>query len=327
MIASFIGLLLIAGRQHSPLYRGMSYTNSISGLGAYVRSDASLAAMASDGVNCIALNPQQSQSTILSGDIHLNPRSFGNSDAAIIHTIRVAHKLGMKILLKPMVNPRGHWRGDIPASGGWFQAYTGFIQHYAVMAASEHVEAFSVGCEFRANEWDDAEWRRLIGTVRQFYKGPITYCCNWDSYKKVSWWDAVDFIGIDAYFPLAHTPDASPEALEAAATSLADSLAAWRKMNHPDKQIAFTEIGYQSLPKTAMHPWETSGNSADPEAQANAYEAMLQAFWGRPWWAGAFWWGWSSDPDGGGPRDTDFTPQNKPAEAVMRAFYMLPMRK
>jgi hypothetical protein len=299
----------------------MSYVNGIRDAAGFADSDASLAAMAKDGVNCIALNPMQSQSTTTSTDIHIERRFLGSTDDAVIHTIRVAHQLGMKVLLKPMVNPRGRWRGDIPPSDEWFQAYTLFMEHYAVMADNEKVEALSVGCEFNRNQGDDAEWRRVIGVVRHLYHGPITYACNWDSYQKVTWWDAVDFIGVDFYYPLSRTPDPTADAVLAATAKIADSMDAWRRANYPQKKIVFTEIGYRSAPGTSMTPWESPETRPDPQEQRNCYNAVLQTFWDKPWWDGAFWWDWSPNPKGGGPEDKGYTPQNKPAEEVIRDYY------
>ncbi len=41
----------------------------------------------------------------------------------------------------------------------------------------------------------------------------------------------------------------------------------------------------------------------------------------KPWWDGAFWWSWDPNPNSGGSSDTGFTPQNKPAQAVLQQYY------
>lgn len=63
-----------------------------------------------------------------------------------------------------------------------------------------------------------------------------------------------------------------------------------------------------------------------PHVWARAYEAFFRAWWDEPWLAGAFLWKWFLEARGrgwGGERawDTGFTPQGKPAEAVIRRWY------
>jgi hypothetical protein len=57
-------------------------------------------------------------------------------------------------------------------------------------------------------------------------------------------------------------------------------------------------------------------------AQATAYRALFETFWNEPWFAGGFLWKWfDSHAERGGPDNTRFTPQNKPAEEVIREWY------
>ena len=38
---------------------------------------------------------------------------------------------------------------------------------------------------------------------RAVYKGKLTYAANWDGeFEEVAFWDALDVIGVQAYFPL-----------------------------------------------------------------------------------------------------------------------------
>ena len=87
------------------------------------------------------------------------------------------------------------------------------------------------------------------------------------------------------------------------------------------KPLMFTEIGYGSVAGANMAPATTDGGSLDLQEQANAYEAALATFWGKPWMAGMYWWDWSVDPNKGGSGDSSFTPHNKPAEAVLKSYY------
>lgn len=45
-------------------------------------------------------------------------------------------------------------------------------------------------------------WRELIGAVRAMYDGPLTYGANFDQFARVAFWDALDVLSVNAYFPL-----------------------------------------------------------------------------------------------------------------------------
>ncbi|MEL6919167.1 MAG: glycoside hydrolase, partial [Bacteroidota bacterium] len=58
------------------------------------------------------------------------------------------------------------------------------------------------------------------------------------------------------------------------------------------------------------------------EGQVNASKAIFEEFWKEEWFAGGFIWKWFIDHENvGGNTCNRFTPQNKPAEEVMRQFY------
>src|SRR4030065_873482 len=70
----------------------------------------------------------------------------------------------------------------------------------------------------------------------------------------MTWWDAVDIIGVDAYYPLSTKTTPSLDELRTAwqpiVVSLASLAAKWKK------PLILTEIGYRSIDGTAMHPWD-----------------------------------------------------------------------
>ena len=45
-------------------------------------------------------------------------------------------------------------------------------------------------------------WREIIGDIRRIYDGPLGYAANFDQIQEVAFWDALDVIGANAYFPL-----------------------------------------------------------------------------------------------------------------------------
>ena len=95
-----------------------------------------------------------------------------------------------------------------------------------------------------------------------------------------------------------------------------------------NKPVIFTEFAYPSVDYAACtkSPSFSSTEPYNPQAQANYYEAALQVFANKPWFAGMFWWAWSTDPNTGRGSDPtnydsviDFTPQNRPAQSVLTA--------
>ena len=58
-------------------------------------------------------------------------------------------------------------------------------------------------------------WRRIIAAVRKVTKAPLTYAANWTDYQRVGFWDDLDIIGIQAYFPVSDKKSASVAELHA----------------------------------------------------------------------------------------------------------------
>jgi hypothetical protein len=150
----------------------------------------------------------------------------------------------------------------------------------------------------------------------------LTYSANWDEYERIPWWDAVDSVGINAYFPLAESVDPSLEELLVGAAAVRGRLESFhRRVRRP---IIFTEIGFGSVAGAATRPWEAErGAPMDAELQRRCYEAIVRTFSGVPWLEGIYWWKWfsaaSESPDG---LDHDpFSPRNKPAQQIIEAWY------
>ena len=47
-----------------------------------------------------------------------------------------------------------------------------------------------------------SHWRDIIKETREIFEGQLTYAANFDNYMFVDFWDDLDFMGINAYFPL-----------------------------------------------------------------------------------------------------------------------------
>jgi hypothetical protein len=91
-----------------------------------------------------------------------------------------------------------------------------------------------------------------------------------------------------------------------------------------NRPVLFTEFGYRSMDYTAKKPWLVDRNETGVNllAQVNAKQALFEEFWNENWFAGGFVWKWFIHHDrAGGNEDNRFTPQNKPAEDIIRTFY------
>ena len=108
---------------------------------------------------------------------------------------------------------RGRWGASwTPAQiSTWFEDYGKVIVDYAVLAERAHVEAFHVGHELHSlltNPGNEAHWRELIAKVRAVYKGKVSVAFNGNPFFDdmdrggVPWLDALDFIGLDCYWPI-----------------------------------------------------------------------------------------------------------------------------
>lgn len=254
---------------------------------------------------------------------------FGERTDGIRQMARAFKSKGIKTMLKPQLWIRhGEFTGHIKmlTEEDWLafdKSYSDFILTYARLAQEEKIELFAIGTELASYVAARPEsWKKLIAEVRKVYKGKITYAENWDTYDKFPHWALLDFIGIDAYFPLS----------EEKTPTVAHLLEKWEPIKTQIKQLSvetkkpvlFTEYGYRSIDFTALRPWDSSRelNALNFEAQQHALEAIHTAFWNEDWFAGGFLWKWfHKHKQSGGKLDSRFTVQNKPAEVLLKKLY------
>ncbi|MFH1269916.1 MAG: hypothetical protein ABIH75_02515 [Candidatus Omnitrophota bacterium] len=257
-------------------------------------------------------------------------RDRTTSDESLIFAIRKLHELKFKLMLKPhldLVQSNGKWRGEIGFTNpgdwqAWFESYTAFILHYAEIAAGENVEILCIGTELtNAAISQPAFWKELINKIRQVYKGQLTYAANWsEEFDAIEFWNELDYAGIDPYFPLVTSLNPTVEQLKSAWEDWIKKIEPWqKKINKP---VIITEIGYKSAMGANEEPWQHAPiGGVDLELQVNCYEALLEAFWDKPWVYGVYWWYWGVHPKMGGDANRGFTPQNKPAGEVVSRWY------
>ncbi len=254
---------------------------------------------------------------------------WGEKSEGVISAIEMAEQINYNVMIKPhlWVKNQG-WAGDFKLESEeqweqWENTYEQYILHYAKIANDFDVPLLCIGTECRKVVVERPEfWKQLISKIRKIYNGKVTYAANWDNYENIAFWDQLDYIGIDAYFPLdsAKTP------------TVKNLLSGWQKPFEAikqlstkwDKPILFTEYGYRSIDYTSIGHWNVGQDSLNVnlEAQSNAYEALYRKFYNENWFKGGFLWKWHLIKGRYKTFDnTRFTPQGKPAIDVIKKWH------
>ena len=292
---------------------------------------AALAALADTGANFVGLTPTWYQDTLTSNAIEADADKTA-SDAGLVRMIADAHAADMLVMLKPHVDVwDGSWRGFIAPGDvdAWFASYENFIVHYAEIAQANQVELFVMGTELAALSGTDYqdEWTAVANAVMGVYGGTVTYAANHDEYQDVSFWDAVHYVGLDAYFDLgleAPAPDASYDDILAAWDPFVAEVDTWMATDRPSQRAIITEIGYRSIEGAHIRPWESwRVGTYDEQAQADCYRAALEAWTGEDYLDALAFWAWPVDLGtdvGGDGVMTGYSPYGKAAEDVLREY-------
>ncbi len=255
---------------------------------------------------------------------------WGERFEGVKHSIKLAKAQGLKVMLKPQIYIPGSWPGAIRFESDsdwqcWEEQYQHFILDFAKIAQNLDVELFCIGTEFaNSTKLRQAFWVDLIKKIRKSYSGHLTYAANWDEYKGIKFWHLLDYIGIDAYFPL--VPNQNP--------TVPKLMRAWRPISmeikkvakYHNRQVIFTEYGYLSVDSCAHKNWllepELVHRKINELAQANAIEALFLSFGKKDFWAGGFYWKWYPDlkqHDAYTARDYSF--QQKLGEQTIKKYF------
>ena len=248
--------------------------------------------------------------------------------------IAQAKARGLYVLVIPhlWVETSG-WRGEMEPDGedGWarYQAsYRAFVLAWARDAQRYGADAFSIGVECKSWSGRFGEyWSALIADVRAVFDGELTYSANWDEVDDVAFWDQLDLIGVNAFFPLAHENGASDAAYRAGAEAAIGSLEQLSRVL--DKPILLAEIGYTTRRDAAVEPWlwpdDMHGVVVDEREQARALAALAGAAAQSERVRGFFVWRYYANLDDVSQEAAwGFSPHAKLAEPVLSRIFAWP---
>lgn len=255
---------------------------------------------------------------------------FGETTKGAEQCIKLLQQSNIQVMLKPQLwVRRGEFTGHITMKNeeNWEQleqSYTAFILEFAKLAQRTNVELFCIGTELELFiKYRPQFWFNLIEQIKDVYTGKLTYAANWDEYWRTPFWDQLDYIGIDGYFPVS---EMQTPTVEDCRQGWQKHKASLKKFSETKKRpILFTEYGYRSVDYAGKKPWfvDYFGEGVNYEAQSNAYIALYEELWPEDWFAGGFIWKWFVNHERNRGKDNNrFTPQHKPAEKVITQYYL-----
>jgi hypothetical protein len=291
-----------------------------------------------DGANTIGIVVAYVQPAMTSSQIRAGPAT--PSPTALSRAIAYVHSLGMKVALKVFFDSTApasngsHWRWWISPTNRarWFARATELEVGLARLNPDLIIIGTELGSLSTASDTANTTgWEKLIAAIRRVYSGQLTYEAqtptgdfSGSEAQNLRFWNRLDFASLSAYTRLPVPCNASVAQLETAWSVMARRYYAplERRLDRP---IVFGEIGYSSYRCDAQRPYVYEGNADRPildlGEQRNAYAAFFR-FWARQsYMRGALIWNWLPSATAGGPTNLDFTPQGKPAEAVLREAY------
>lgn len=279
------------------------------------------------GINSVAIVFPLYQSDWNANDIMISPISTPSLDE-IKGLILSAHAEDLNVMLRPILDEKsimasGHWRGTIKPSDPrkWFENYSSILIEYAHLAQETNVEIFNIGTEFNSlqqNEYSN-EWFKIIREIRKVYNGKLTYSFNWDclyEIPKINFVSSLDYIGIDAYFPLDAQDNATIEELDKAWNKWMTEVKSVMK----NRSVIVTEAGMIPISGAYRTPyvWSIPGGKLDWQAQANYYESTFNAWASNS--VGIYWWYVAiTQPS---PGEISYSPLGTPTEEIIKQIFL-----
>ncbi len=232
----------------------------------------------------------------------------------------------MSVMMMPIVLLKNagskDWRGVIapPDWDNWFASYNAYITYMAKLANANDVDVFCVGSELLSTEEKRDNWLDTIGQIKQVFPGKLTYSANWDHYTVPTFWDKLDYIGMNNYNELASKPGVPVKELDKTWEPIKKDILDFAAKQK--KPFMFTEVGWHNLQNTIKEPWNYVDQSApiDFSEQEHAYQSFVDT-WGKignDQFMGAFVWEWSPGAD---PKvQHTYSLQGTPAMEIVRKW-------
>ena len=299
-------------------------------------TDASIDGLIKANIEWVAVIPFIGQEDETSKTVRQPIKSdaaWTRRDSAYINTIKDLHEKNLHVQLKPHLWTFSGWRSNVSHDTDedwnvWFDSYENYVLRYARMAEHTGVELFCIGTELKTSIKKQPErWQQLIIKIKKLYSGQLTYAANWhDEYEYIDFWPDLDFIGIQAYFPLTTTKNPDLQTIKNGWDTHIEKLEVLH--NQYQKPILFTEVGYRSDVSATIKPWEWDETLSllfkkkSDKTQQLAYEALFQKLWHKEWFAGLYIWQWDHRSTKEGAKENlDFSPRFKPAENTLAKWY------
>ncbi len=326
-ITSLFLFINLVSFSQSPKINGIGFVSSDKAI-----NQSNVKPLVNVNANYVALNPFAFIKDLNSPNVLYNSKKqwYGESIEGIKQYAKEFEKVNLKIMLKPQIWVwDGKFTGFIKmtSEADWLtfeQSYSEYILSYAQIATDINAAVFCIGVELEQFTKNRPKfWVQLIKEIKEIYKGKLTYAANWDEYKRITFWNQLDYIGVDAYFPLSNLKN--PSSLDLSKGWKTHKSGLYQVHKKHQKPILFTEYGYRSVNYAGKEPWNSDSKTSTEtnlNAQTNAMVAVYGEFWTQNWFAGGFLWKWFPNHSTvGGYSNNRFTPQNKPAQKIIKFVY------
>jgi len=251
---------------------------------------------------------------------------WGERVSGVDSTIQLLQKRKLRVMLKPQLWVRGSYTGTITYNDeqDWMKfenSYRDYVLAFAKVAADLDIAIYCLGTEIDAiARARPLYFKKLIDSVKTIYDGKITYAANWDSYLDIPFWKDLDYIGVDAYFPVS---DERTPTLAKVRKNWTSHLSTLQKLSDSTgKPVLFTEYGYVSADYAGKEPWQNAenGREENQQAQVELLQALYDTVWPQQWFAGGFLWKIHIERNIRG-LEKQYTPQNKIGEKTIYDHY------
>jgi hypothetical protein len=230
-------------------------------------------------------------------------------------------ELGLELGILPIVFAGGladrQWiRPREPAR--WFDNYTACLVSLARTAESLGARELVLASELSLLFLRRRPWLAVIDRVRREFSGHVTLSAVAPQYRFVRVFEALDSLGVSAYFPLSLRRSAAATDLAARwRLHRAHLLSFARRLGKP---LTFVEVGYPATRAAAARPWnyDFEREGVDFELQRRCFAAFAEVWAEEPLLRSFRIWGLSASECS---HPYAFEPLGKPAEAVVRELF------